>query len=223
MRISLRCLLIVPALALASPAVAGEDTQYWQTLGLTVGLGGGFRVSDEIVIRTSEAKGLYEIENALMLGYKPSKQVTIAAGYVHDPLYSHGDFTVMEHRLRQQVSVDNFAKLGAVKFSARMRMEERWREGAVGTGWRLRPYLKASAPLVGKLTLNLTHESFVNLNTTGFQKVSGYDRMRNAIAVSAPLSKRFNVDLGYMNQLGIVRGGPDNMDHIMTVGLSASF
>jgi hypothetical protein len=223
MRISPRCLLIVPALALSSPAWAGEDTQYWQSLSVNIGLGGGFRISDELVVRSGEARGLYELENAVMLGYKPSKQVTIAAGYVHDPLYLHGDFTVMEHRLRQQVSVDNFAKLGSVKFSGRMRMEERWREGAVGTGWRMRPYLKASMPLVGKTTLNLTHESFVNLNTTSFQKVSGYDRMRNAIAVSAPLNKRFNVDFGYLNQLGIVRGGPDNMDHVLTLGLSANF
>jgi hypothetical protein len=113
-----------------------------------------------------------------MLNFKPSKQATLTADYVHNPAYLHSDFVRMERRLREQVTVDNFARIGSVKFTSRLRMEQRWRDNIAGTGWRLRPYLKASMPLVGKKTLNVTHESFVNLNTTSFQKVSGYDRMR---------------------------------------------
>ncbi len=213
-----------PALIAASPAVAGEDSQYWQSFGVTVGLGSDFSLAEELVIRTGDARGLYEIENTLLLGYKPSKKVTIAAGYVHNPTYLHGNFAVMEHRFREQVSVDNFATIGPVKLSGRMRLEQRWRDGGVaGTAWRMRPYLKASTPLIGKAALNLTHESFVNLNTTSFQKVNGYERMRNALTVSAPLSQRVKVEFGYLNQLGIVRGGPDNMDHALTTSLSANF
>lgn len=218
-----RVLLAVPALCLAAPAIAGEDTQYWQTLNLGVALSPQFRITDELVARTSEARGFYEIENVTMLNFKPNKQVTIAAGYVHNPTYLHSDFVRMEHRFREQVTVDNFAKLGKVKFSARARLEQRWRDGQTGTGWRLRPYVKASMPLTGKATLNLTHESFVNLNTTTFQRVSGYERMRNAVSVAVPLNKQVSVDFGYLNQLGIVRGGPDNMDHALTMGVSANF
>ncbi|MBS0481181.1 MAG: DUF2490 domain-containing protein [Proteobacteria bacterium] len=216
-------LATLPALCLAAPALAGEDTQSWQTINLSVALAPDFKVSNELITRLSDAKGFYEIENVTMLNYKPSKKVTLAAGYVHNPSYNHGHFVIMEHRLREQVTVDNFAQIGSVKLSARLRTEQRWRGGMTGTGWRMRPYLKASMPLIGKTTLNLSHESFVNLNTTGFQKVSGYDRMRNAISVSTPLSKKFSVDFGYMNQLGIVRGGPDNMDHILTLGISGNF
>lgn len=216
-------LAVLPALVLATPAIAGEDTQYWQTLSVGVALSPQWRISDELVVRSGDAKGLYEIENATMLNYKATKQITIAAGYLHNPTYLHGDFVRMEHRFREQVTVDNFAKLGKVKFSARARMEQRWRDGISGTGWRLRPYVKASMPLTGGATLNLTHESFVNLNTTSFQKVDGYDRMRNAVSVAVPLSKQVGIDFGYLNQLGIVRGGPDNMDHVLTMGLSANF
>lgn len=219
----IRILAALPLMLAAQPALAGEDTQYWQTLNVGVALSPDFKISNELVVRNSEARGFYELENSLMLNYKASKQVTIAAGYVHNPTYSHGDFVIMEHRFREQVAVDNFAKLGAVKLSARLRAEQRWRDGVVGTGWRLRPYLKASTPLVGKATLNVTHESFVNLNTTTFQKVSGYDRMRNAVSVSVPLNKQIAVDVGYLNQLGVVRNGPDNMDHVLTMGLSANF
>ncbi|MBS0475317.1 MAG: DUF2490 domain-containing protein [Proteobacteria bacterium] len=216
-------LIALPVLSLASPALADDDTQYWQTVSVGVALSPQFKISDEFVARSSDAKGFYEFENATMLNYKPSKQVTLAAGYVHNPTYSHGDFTIMEHRFREQVTVDNFAQFGSIKLSGRLRAEQRWRDGLAGTGWRLRPYLKASMPLVGKTTLNLSHESFVNLNTTVFQKTNGYDRMRNAISVSAPLNKKVGIDFGYLNQLTIVRNGPDHMDHVFTVGLSANF
>jgi len=222
MRILATTLVALTALA-ATPAQASEDTQYWQTLSVNVALAPNLKLQNENVFRSGEAKGLYEIESVLLLAYKPSKQVTIAAGYLHNPTYLHGNFRVMEHRLREQVSVDNFAKLGPVKFSARLRMEQRFREGVSGTAWRLRPYLKASMPLTGKASLNLTHESFVNLNNTSFQQTDGLDRMRNAISVSVPISKTVGVDFGYLNQHGFVRGGPDSSDHVLTLGLSANF
>ncbi|MDE2436580.1 MAG: DUF2490 domain-containing protein [Sphingomonadales bacterium] len=218
-----RILAALPVLCLATPALAGDDTQYWQTINLGVALSKDFKITNELVARSSDAKGFYELENTTMLNYKPSKQVTLAVGYVHNPTYLHSDFKVMEHRFREQVTVDNFAKVGAVKFSARLRAEQRWRDGLTGTGWRLRPYLKASMPFVGKSSLNLSHESFVNLNTTTFQKVDGYERMRNAVSVSAPLNKKFGIDFGYLNQAGFVRNGPNTMDHVFTVGISGSF
>jgi hypothetical protein len=103
-----------------------------------------------------------------------------------------------------------------------MRLEERWREGAEGTGWRLRPYVKYSLPLAGKTALNFSSEPFVNLNTTSFQSKPGLDRVRNLISVSTPLTKKLSGEAGYMNQYGFVRGGPDTVDHIayFAVGLS---
>lgn len=217
--------LLPAALALlaATPAHAGQDTQYWQTVDLKVNLGDGFGLQNELVVRQSDAKGLYEVENVSLLSYKLGKLMTVAAGYVHNPQYNHSNFTIMERRAREQVTFDNFATIGKVKLTGRLRMEQRWRDGLTGTGWRLRPYIKATMPFVGKTTLNLSHESFVNLNTTGFQKVSGYDRMRNAISVSAPVGKHVKLDLGYLNQLGIVRGGPNNSDHVITTALSLTF
>ncbi|PKB25189.1 uncharacterized protein DUF2490 [Novosphingobium kunmingense] len=211
------------AVFVASSAQAAEDEQFWQTLSVGVGLTPDLKLTNELVARVSDARGFYELENSTMLNYKVSKQVTLAAGYVHNPTYSHGDFSAMEHRAREQVTFDNIAKLGPVKLSARLRMEQRWRDNAVGTGWRLRPYVKASAPFVGKSTLNVSHESFVNLNTTAFQRVEGYDRMRNAVSIAVPLNKQIGIEVGYLNQLGVVRRGPDNMDHAATVAISANF
>jgi hypothetical protein len=216
-------LLAIAAFAASTPALASEDTQYWQTLQVGVQLPDNFKLSSETVFRTSDAKGFYEIEENIMAGYKLDKHVTLWLGYTHDPQFSQGNFTGLEHRIRQQVTIDNFALIGKVKLSGRVRLEERFRDGIAGTGWRLRPYIKASVPFIGKSTVSVTHESFLDLNTTSFQKVAGYERMRNAISVGVPLNKNISIDFGYLNQHGFVRNGPDTSDNVLTTGLSASF
>ena len=216
-------LLLIAGLALAAPALAREDTQYWQTVTVNVALPGNFKIQNETVVRTSDARGFYEIENNLMVGKKLNKVVTVWLGYTFDPQYSHGTFIRREHRLRQQVNFDGFAMIGKVKLSGRVRLEERWREGLPGTAYRLRPQVKASVPIAGKTTLTVSSEPFFDLNNTGFQTVDGLERVRNAIYVSVPLSKKVSVDFGYLNQHSFVPNGPDNSDNVLTAGISASF
>jgi hypothetical protein len=128
----------------------------------------------------------------------------------------------MEHRAREQVTFDGLAQIGGGKLNGRIRMEQRWRENADGTGWRLRPYLKYSVPIAGKTALNVSAEPFFNLNTTPFQGRTGLDRMRNLITVSTPLSKTLTGELGYMNQHGFVKNGPDTSDNIAYFGVNLS-
>ncbi|MGB7656465.1 MAG: DUF2490 domain-containing protein [Novosphingobium sp.] len=222
MRTIVKPLLFAAACGLATPALA-DDTQYWQTVTVNVALPDNFKIQNETVLRTSGAKGFYELENNVMVGKKVSKVTTLWLGYTFDPQYSHGTFTRREHRFRQQINFDGFAVVGKVKFSGRVRLEERWREGLPGTAWRLRPQVKASLPITGKVTLSVASEPFINLNNTGFQTADGLDRMRNSISVGVPLSKRVTLDFGYLNQHGFVSGGPDTDDHVLTTGISASF
>ena len=211
------------SLAAASPALASDDTQAWGTLTVSVALPSHFKLSNETVVRTGNARGLYEVEDNFMLGYQADPHLTLWLGYTHDPQYLHGDFTIMEHRFRQQLSLDNVARLGPAALSGRLRFEERWREGISATAWRFRPGIRASMPLVGKAKLQLNHESFINFNTTTFQKQSGYERMRNSVGVNLPLGKQLTLDVGYLNQHGFVRGGADTSDHVLNLGLNASF
>lgn len=225
--LQMRTLIKLTALAalcgVVSPALASEDTQYWQTASLSVALPDGFKLQNEAVFRTSEARGFYEVENSLLVGKKVSKVVTLWAGYVFNPTYSHGNFVRREHRARQQVTFDGFAKLGKVKLSGRVRLEERWREGQSGTAFRLRPQVKASTPLIGKATVSLSVEPFINLNNTAFQTNDGLDRVRTGLSVGVPLGKHFSLDLGYLNQQTFAAHGTDNGDHVLTTGISASF
>ena len=215
---------LLPA-SVAQPALAATDSQVWATQVVNVKLGDKWRLQEELVERFSDARnGLYEIEANTLLGYRLSKAVTVWGGYTHDPQYSGGSFTVMEHRIREQVVFDNVVKLGSGKLSFRLRGEERWRTNIAGTGWRVRPYVKYALPLAkgSKTALVLSAEPWFNLNTTPFQKQSGLDRIRSLIAISTPISKKLSAEIGYLNQHGFVRGGPDTSDHVASFSLSLS-
>jgi hypothetical protein len=209
------------SLALAAPASAKTDQQLWTTGNLNVKLSDEWRFSQELTGRFSDNRnGLYELEAVSMIGYRIGKNVTLAAGYVHNPQYSNGEYIVTEHRAREQVSFDNVAQLGPGKLSLRFRMEQRWRDHFDGTGWRARPYVKYSIPLVGKTSLVLSNETFLNFNTTAFQRQSGLDRMRNLIAINTPLTKAITLEAGYLNQHGFVRHGEDTSDHVASITLN---
>ena len=215
---------LLPA-GVAQPALAATDSQVWTTQVVNVKLGDKWRLQEELVERFSDARnGLYEIEANTLLGYRLSQAVTVWGGYTHDPQYSGGSFTVMEHRIREQVVFDNVVKLGSGKLSFRLRGEERWRTNIAGTGWRVRPYVKYALPLAkgSKTALVLSAEPWFNLNTTPFQKQSGLDRIRSLIAISTPISKKLTAEIGYLNQHGFVRGGPDTSDHVASFSLSLS-
>jgi hypothetical protein len=223
--------LFLPILAAAgllvpTAAQARDDAQLWTGVGGTVKLGGRFKLSQDVTVRLSDDRGgLYEIESNTLLGYGITDKVTLWAGYTHDPNYAGGDFTVMEHRAREQVTFDNLARIGGGTLSGRLRLEQRWREGIDGTAWRFRPYIKYTLPFRAghKTALVLSHESFVNLNSTGFQGVEGEERMRNAIAITTPVARHVNLEVGYLNQHSFVPHAPDNDDHAATVTLGLSF
>src|SRR5947209_14806766 len=165
-KIMTRMALLV-AISMPAAAWAKSDDQLWTTASATVKISDHWRLSQEIVARFSDNRnGLYEIESNTLLGYRLDKVVTLWAGYTHDPQYAAGDFTVMEHRAREQVTFDGFARLAGGKFNGRLRLEQRWRTHLDGTGWRFRPYLKYSLPIAGKTALNLSTETVFNLNIT---------------------------------------------------------
>ncbi len=214
-------LFVMPGAARA----AEQDAQLWLQAATSVQISDDWTFTMENNIRFSDdRRGLYQIENNFLLGYNINETVTIWAGYTHDPQYDGGTFTVMERRAREQVTFDDVAKIGSGTLGLRLRAEQRWRDGVDGTGWRLRPYAKYVLPLSadGKTTLTLGHESFINLNSTSFQSRKGWDRMRNSIAVKRPLSRVLSADIGYLNQYTLESGGPNRMDHAVTLGISLS-
>lgn len=220
-----RLALLCAALAMAAPAAAADDSQLWTGGSVTVKLSDKWRFSEELTARFSDRRnGLYEIERNSLLGYSIGHGVTLWAGYTHDPQYAAGDFTIMEHRAREQVTFDNFAMLGRGKFNGRIRLEQRWRDGLGRTAWRVRPWLKYTLPFRrgGKTALVLSTEPFFNLNRVSFQQTRGLDRVRSLVGISTPLAKNLTVEAGYLNQHIFVRGGVDKDDHVASIAMSLS-
>lgn len=214
---------VLLTLAWSGAAQAREDHQLWTGGALNLKLGGKWRLNQELVARFSDNRnGLYEIESNTLLGYALSPTVALAAGYTHDPQYAAGHFTVMERRAREQVTVDKLFKLGRGSVTGRLRAEQRWRDGLGGTAWRLRPFLRYSGPLLGKAKLVVSNETFVDLNTTGFQRQPGVERMRNFVGLNLPLSKKLALEAGYLNQHFFIRSGDDENDDVASVTLTAS-
>src|SRR3954469_10484554 len=116
-----RILAVLAWTSVSTSALAAHDSQLWTTQTVNVKLSGKWRLQEELVERLSDNRnGLYEIESNTLLGYRLTKAVTLWGGYTHDPQYSAGHFTVMERRLREQVTLDNVIGLGAGKISFRV-------------------------------------------------------------------------------------------------------
>ena len=216
---------MVLGLAATTPAVATEDSQIWTNEALTLKLSDTLRLSEEITQRFSKKKhGLYEVEANTLLGYKLNAWMTVWAGYTHNPQYSRGHFTTMEHRFREQITFDKIAKIGPGMLSARVRTEQRWRSNADGTGWRARPFVRYTIPFRngGASGITFTSEPFFNLNTTRFQTKPGLDRIRNTIALTTPIAKHLTGEFGYMNQHIFLANKPDESDNVAWISISAS-
>ena len=214
------------ALLLMSGQASASGSQLWTGGAATVKLSDKWALSQDLTARFSDDKhGLYEVELNTLLGYRLSKNVALWAGYTHDPNYSGGHFRIMEHRFREQVTIDNFADLGGGKLSGRVRLEQRWRDGLNGTGWRVRPFLRYTLPLRpgGKTALTISEEPFIDFNQTAFQKVKGLDRLRTFVGIATPLGKHVKCEFGYLNQYGFVPGRKNTVDNVASATLSLSF
>lgn len=219
-----RLALMLAMIFVATPAAA-DDSQLWAGGSINVKLSDKWRFSEELTARFSNKRnGLYEIESNSLVGYIVGRGIMLWGGYTHDPQYAAGDFMIMEHRAREQVTVDNFATLGPGKLGGRVRMEQRWRDGISGTGWRVRPFIKYAVPFHkgGHSAFVLSIEPFVDLNDTAFQRTRGLDRTRTFVGISTPLASKLTLDAGYLNQHMFVRNGPDSDDHVASLALNLS-
>jgi hypothetical protein len=215
----MRALLFTLLLLVPLPAMAQQtDEQLWLQTNAVTSLSENAKVTLEGVGRFSDrAGGFFHYEIGGMIGFTVAKGVELAGGYRHVQDYDHGAAKPGEERTRQQVTV----ALGG-GFATRLRVEQRFQESGREVGLRIRPSLRFSLPLGEKgVALFANHEAFINLNTTAWGQARGYERMRNAVGVTVPLSKKLKGDVGYLNQYRFGRGGArDQMDHAATFALT---
>ena len=217
MHVAARYALTCAAAWLSSSAAWAGDSQLWTGGSAIIKLSDRWSVSQDVTARFSDKRGgLYEIEANTLLGIQLTSTLSLWAGYDHDPQYSSGHVTAVEHRFVQHLVSNDLGRFAGGQLSGRIRFEQRLREGVAGTGWRVRPYVRYSLPLGGnaKTALVLSEEPFFDLNTTGFQTVRGLERLRSFVGISTPVIKKLSADLGYLNQHGFVPGGKDTSDNV---------
>ena len=215
----MRILLAALPLILATPALAQQtDEQLWFQVNAGVPIGGRDKVTIETIGRFSDrARGFAHAELGLLFTHTTPGGVELSVGYRHIEDWNQGDRLPSEERFRQMILVP----LGS-GFNGRLRFEQRFHSAGSEIGFRLRPRLGFETPLNRRgLKLVATQEHFYNFNSTAWGQRHGFERMRNALAVSIPLGDGVRGEVGYLNQYRYGRDGArDRMDHIATFTLS---
>jgi len=214
---AMRALPALPLFLLATPALAQRtDDQLWLQATGTVPVSDHSEATIENIVRFGDrAKGLSHTEIGGLLAWKIGK-IEIGVGYRHVEDFNDGRELPNEERTRQHIIVP----LGA-GFATRLRLEQRFNSSGPGIGHRVRGQLRFNRPLgKGGLGLFAAHETFLNLNTTGWGQRSGIERMRNTIGLGVPIGRQLRLETGYLNQYRFGRfGARAQMDHAVTFGL----
>jgi hypothetical protein len=214
---AMRSTIALPLLLIATPALAQRtDDQLWLQANGTMKTGEHSEATVESIVRFGDrAKGLSHTEIGGLYTWKIGK-IELAIGYRHVEDFNDGRELPNEERLRQHIIVP----LGA-GFTTRLRLEQRFYSAGPDIGHRFRGQLRYVLPFTrGGLGLFAAHETFLNLNDTGWGQRSGIERMRNSIGLGAPIGKQLRIETGYMNQYRFGRNGArDQMDHIASLTL----
>jgi hypothetical protein len=156
------------------------------------------------------------------IGYAITSSVTVSGGYDWlrtDPLSAAPSFD--EHRLVQDVSWKH--AIGPPVLTSRARIEERFFSNASGVAIRFRGkarlrWAPSEDALVG---LILDDEVFLNTNDLDSVVSAGFDQNRLFAGFDVALTpdRKASLELGYLNQYLRPPSGPDNMVHILSLGL----
>jgi hypothetical protein len=215
----MRSILLALPLLLATPAAAQQtDEQLWLQTNGSVQIGAREKATMEGILRFSDrVQGVSHTELGGLFTHTLRGGVELSFGYRHVEDWDRNGRLPSEERLRQMILVP----LGG-GFSGRLRFEQRFNSSGSEIGFRLRPRLGFDTPFGSHgLHFFATQEHFLNLNTTAWGQRGGYERMRNAVGISIPMSRNLRGEVGYLNQYRFGRDGRrDQMDHVATFTLS---
>lgn len=208
---------------LAAPVRAQVDhsAAVWTSVTPTARLSSDVDVALEVHSRyTDDLSRLGQVLVRPGVTWRVRDRLSLATGYVYTRNRPAGRGANDEHRAWQQFTLTLLDVQGGPQLTARTRLEQRWREGAAGTAWRLREQVRAQAPLRSGdgVALFVANEWLVHLNGTEWTR-AGVDQVRFAAGLSVPLSDRLRLEPGYLNIVG-VRPGTDDMQHIATAHLN---
>lgn len=193
---------LLTAVLLAAPAAA-QDVQSWNTLLVQGPVDGKLLLWAEAQTRLSnDLDRVGTVIGRVGLGVRTKNDIDFHAGYQYQHNNPAPGISSDEHRFWQQVMGPVLRRQNGFALITRWRLEERTFEGAQDTGLRLRVFWRVQMPLHGRGTAGplLISETFVALNSTDWGARGGFDQQRTFVGWLQPLSKRLNLEAGYMLQ-----------------------
>jgi Protein of unknown function (DUF2490) len=146
------------------------------------------------------------------VGWRVNPRLDLWAGYAK--IVGHASNpNVHEHRAWQQASFSVGSMLGG-SVSLRTRLEQRFRESADGTGWRLRQFIRWARPIEStRFSWVVSDEVFLNLNDTDWGQVEGYGQNRAFAGLAFQGTQNFRLETGYLNNHIDGGRGRDRTNH----------
>lgn len=222
---------LLPALAGAwlalapAAAAAQDDSQAWTGVFASGPVAEGSRVLVWLDVHSRFREEGDELDTTILrpgIGWRVSPRLDVWAGYAQITTRRAGPDT-QEHRFWQQATYP-VATVAGGKLTGRTRLEQRDREGADGTGWRLRQFLRWSRPVgTGPVSIVASNETFVALNDTPWGQNGGFDQNRAFIGGAWQAAPGLRLEGGYMNQQ--IEGGsrPDRTNNNLVVSAFVTF
>ena len=202
---------------MAARPAAAEDVQAWPGL-LVSGAPrpGGVAVWGEAQLRfDDDVSRLLNKNLRVGIGREWEGGRSLYGGYAWFQTDQLGRSTTHEHRTWQQAGFP-LLRRGPLRVTARLRLEQRFREEAADVAWRLRSQVRLVRRLGGEDApgLVLQSELFTEFADTRWGvRARAYDQVRTFAGVNLPLSKKLSLDTGYQNQsyAGDERSGPNHI------------
>ncbi len=220
--VSATVLTVAALLGTTESAQAQSDVQAWGGLLASGPVKGQVGVWVEGQMRISNDIGHLAQRNLRIgAGWEPSSNLSLYGGYAifrNTPVDDQASST--EHRIWQQLLVTLHSN-PKLRIISRTRTEQRWRENADGTSWRVRQMIRGVVPLGGPRVPSaiVTSELFFELADTRWGVRSGVDQARNFVGIGVPLKPGLSAEIGYLNQtlFGRDRPGPNHIGQITLV------
>lgn len=206
---------VLPIALLLAAAPAAAADQAWTALFIS-----GPVAKTSRVLAWADVQYRFQPQDAAVvrpgIGYRVSPALDLYAGYARIETLRPGA-NVLEQRVWQQANYGIWRTSG-LTLAGRTRLEQRFRGG--DTGWRVRQWVRAAAPIAGtKLSAVASNEIFLALDDTRWGQRSGFDQNRAFAGAALQLAPKLRVEAGYLNQRISVRNAPDRSNDTASLSL----
>ena len=154
------------------------------------------------------------------VGYTFAPWITAWVGYAWIPAFSDtSNERVDEHRLWQQLTLQETVAQGRILLQSRTRLEQRFHESTSSVGFRVREFVRFNyrPQATANVGLAIWDELFIGLNNPGFA-VKGYDQNRLFVGPALYTPYGVRVEAGYLF-VHLNRSPENQLQHVAAVNL----